>query len=161
MFRKVSRDPKQELSKERAVEILEKATSGVLNVLGDDDYPYGVPMSYGYKDGKLYFHCMPKGHKIDAMRKHNKVSFTVIETDRIVPEEYTTYFRSAIAFGRARIVEDSNEKREALMILVEKYSPGFIEAGKKEIESQLKAVGIFVVEIDHISGKEASELVTG
>jgi len=161
MFRKISRNKKQALSKERAVEILENATSGVLSVLGDDDYPYGVPMSYRYKDNKLYFHGMPKGHKMDAMQSHNKVSFTVIETDQVVPEEYTTYFRSVIVFGRAHMVDDPDEKRVALMNLVEKYSPDFIAGSGKEIESQLKGVGIFIVEIDHISGKEAIELAAG
>lgn len=157
MFREIKRNSKQVLSKDQCVAILQSATSGVLNVLGDDDYPYGVPMSYRFKDNKLYFHGMPKGHKMDAIAKHKKVSFTVIETDQIVPEEYTTYFRSVIVFGKAYVIEDLEEKRKALVNLVEKYSADFMEGSKAEIEAKLKGVCIFVVEIDHISGKEAIE----
>lgn len=157
MFRNIRRNKKQVLSEERSKAILEAATSGMLNVLGDDGYPYGVPLSYCYKNNKLYFHGMPVGHKMDAIRNHNKVSFTVIDTDQIVPEEYTTYFRSVIVFGKAHIMEELEEKREALVNLVEKYSADFIEGSYKEIEEKLEGVGIFTVEIDHISGKEAIE----
>ena len=157
MFREISRSTKQILTEQECERILEKATSGVLSVLGDDGYPYGVPMSYSYKEGKLYFHCMPRGHKFDAVRNYEKVSFTVIETDQVVPEEFTTYFRSVIVFGKVRIEEDPQKKREALMYLVEKYSADFMEGAHKEIESKLEAAGVFVVEAEHISGKEAIE----
>ena len=83
-------------------------TSGVLSVYGEDGYPYGVPLSYVYADGKLYFHSAKDGHKIDAVRNNNKVSFTVIAQDNIVAEEYTTYFQSVIAFGTARILEQDD-----------------------------------------------------
>lgn len=157
MFREVRRNKKQILSQEESLSILKKATSGVLCVLGDDEYPYGVPMSYGLEGNRLYFHCMPAGHKTDAMKRHDKVSFTVIETDQIVPEEYTTYFRSVIVFGRARFLEDADEKRRALRILAAKYSSDFMEGAEKEIEDKLRAVCIFVVDIEHLSGKEAIE----
>ena len=157
MFREVRRNKKQILSEEECRSILDKATSGVLCVLGDEEYPYGVPMSYGLEGNRLYFHCMPVGHKVDAMRQHDKVSFTVIETDQIVPEEYTTYFRSVIAFGRARFIEDEEEKRRALRILAAKYSANFMNGAEQEIEDKLKAVCIFTVEIEHLSGKEAIE----
>lgn len=157
MFREISRNKKQILSPERAMAVLENSTSGVLSLLGDHDYTYGVPMSYGYKDGKLYFHCAKKGHKIDAIKKHNKVSFTVIETDQIVPEEYTTYFRSVIVFGKLHFVEDIEQKREALNILVKKYSSDYVEGGKAEIDAKINAVEIITLDIEHISGKEAIE----
>ena len=106
----------------------------------DSDYPYGVPMSYAYDDGKLYFHGMPAGHKMDALKKHDKVSFTVIETDHIVPDEYTTYYRSVIVFGRAKIIEDPEEKVDALLKLVDKYSADYREGTMEEINGKLKAV---------------------
>lgn len=160
MFRKVSRNPKQELSKDECIEILNKLTSGVLNVLGDDDYPYGVPLSYSLEGDKLYFHGRPKGHKMDSIIKHNKASFTVIETDQVVPEEYTTYFRSVIVFGKIGIVEDLDEKRKILDHLVVKYSKDFIEGSKEEINAKIKGVCIFTLNIDHMSGKEAIEFAT-
>lgn len=157
MFREVRRNKKQVLSKDECSKILSSCSSGVLSVLGDDDYPYGVPLSYSYKDNRLYFHGMQLGHKIDSIKKHNKVSFTVIETDQVVAKEYTTYFRSVIVFGKAHIVEDLDEKRDILMKLIEKYSPDFVDGGDSYIEDSINAVGIFYIDIEHISGKEAIE----
>lgn len=157
MFREISRNKKQILSGEECLDILKKATSGVLCVLGDGDYPYGVPLSYAVSGDKLYFHCALKGHKVDALKKHEKASFTVIETDQIVPEEYTTYFRSVIAFGKVRFVENEEEKRQALMLLAEKYSAAFLDGAPKEIESKLKGVCVLEFGMEHLSGKEAIE----
>lgn len=159
MFRELTRDKRQVMSRERCDEILQKATSGVLCVLGDEDYPYGVPLSYAYKDNKLYFHCMPgKGHKWDAIKNHEKVCFTVIEQDQVVPNEYTSYFRSVIVFGKARIVENLDEKFELHDLLVDKYSPDFKEGVYEMFKERIEWMGAFVVEIDHVSGKEAIEL---
>ncbi|MBQ9060901.1 MAG: pyridoxamine 5'-phosphate oxidase family protein [Firmicutes bacterium] len=157
-FRKVSRDKRQILSKERSEEILAKASHGVLAVLGDGDYPYGVPVSFAYKDNTIYFHGMPSGHKFDAMKNHEKVCFTVVETDNVVPEEYTTYFRSVIVFGRARIIEDLEEKHKIVDYLVEKYSPGLEEGVHELFAKRIAWMGAFEIDVDHISGKEAIEL---
>lgn len=105
---------KQELSRQEIADILHKGTSGVLALLGDNDYPYAVPISYVYDDGKIYFHGAKSGHKIDAIQRTAKASFCVIDKDLVVPEEYTTYFRSVIAFGQIRIIEGDLEKRAAM-----------------------------------------------
>ncbi|MBE6898965.1 MAG: 5-nitroimidazole antibiotic resistance protein, partial [Ruminococcaceae bacterium] len=65
MFRDMRRK-QQALPYEESVTILESASSGVLAVLGDEGYPYTVPLSYVYREGKLYFHCASEGHKLDA-----------------------------------------------------------------------------------------------
>ena len=160
MFRSMRRS-KQVLSERETVEILEKGTSGVLAVSGDDRYPYAVPISYVYADGKIYFHSAAAGHKIDAMRRNEKVSFSVIGQDQIVPDEFTTYFRSAIAFGKVRIIEDVQEKKDAIRKLAVKYSPmpELKKALEEEIESQFKPLTMIEMTIDHLSGKEAIELV--
>ncbi|MCI8667705.1 MAG: 5-nitroimidazole antibiotic resistance protein, partial [Dorea sp.] len=111
MFREMRRK-KQILSNQENVELLEKETSGVLALLGDDEYPYAVPISYVYNNSKIYFHSAKEGHKIDAIRKCSKASFCVIAQDEIFPEKYTTHFKSVIAFGKIRILEDENEIRE-------------------------------------------------
>ena len=80
MFREMRRI-KQLLPEDTAKEILARNTGGTLALLGDDDYPYAVPMSYVYADGKIYFHCAKEGHKIDAIRNHDKASFCVIDQD--------------------------------------------------------------------------------
>lgn len=158
MFREIRRNKKQILSKDESVDILKNATSGVLSLLGDEDYTYGVPMSHVYHEGKLYFHCARKGHKADALDKHNKVSFTVIDKDQVVDEEYTTYYRSVIAFGRARFIDDKDEQRKIMPYFVSKFSPEHLEGGPAEIEKQLPALRIIEFDIEHISGKEAIEL---
>lgn len=157
MFREIRRDKRQILDKKESVEILKKASSGVLSVLGDEDYPYGVPLSFAVKDNTIYFHCMSEGHKIDAIRKHDKVSFTVIDTDQIVPEEYTTYYRSVIAFGRARIVDTFDEKFTAHYELVAKYCPDYLEGSYENNKESFNAMAVVAIDIEHISGKEAIE----
>lgn len=158
MFREMRRK-NQLLSKEESLDVLDRGTSGVLAVAGDDDYPYAVPMSYVYHDNKLYFHCAKTGHKLDAIARSEKVSFCVIDKDEVVPGEYTTYFRSVIAFGKARILEDAEEKRQALGLLAARYSPGHEQGRQQEIEKSFPHVCMVELAIDHMTGKEAIELV--
>ena len=157
MFREMRRKV-QALTAEATAEILKRNTSGVLSLNGDDGYPYGVPLSYVYLDSKLYFHCAGAGHKLDSILKDDKVSFCVIDQDQVVGEEYTTYFRSVIAFGRARVLEGA-EKLRPLVELCEKYYPGHLEQTRQKAEHALKNVSIVEVTIEHMTGKTAMELV--
>lgn len=158
MFRDMRRK-KQLLSVEETVAIFEKGTSGTLALLGDDDYPYAVPISYVYSDGKIYFHSAVAGHKIDAIKKYDKASFCVIDEDNVVSEEYTTYFRSAIAFGRVRIIEDNDIKHSAIRVLAEKYSFAHREGIENEINREYKILTMIEMDIEHMTGKEAIELI--
>ena len=158
MFREMRRK-KQLLPEAETIEILQSCTSGVLAVTGDNDYPYAVPLSYTYKDGKLFFHFAKEGHKLDSILRNNKVSFCVIKADDVVPQEFTTYFRSVIVFGRARILTEASEKKYALECLVEKYSPDYIAAGQSEIERDWNRVCAAELIIEHMTGKAAIELV--
>ncbi|MBR5229239.1 MAG: pyridoxamine 5'-phosphate oxidase family protein [Firmicutes bacterium] len=151
---------KQLLSAEDTAAILKRNTNGVLAVMGDEGYPYAVPVSYVYEEGKIYFHSGKQGHKMDALRSSEKVSFCVVDTDQIVPEEYTTYFRSVIAFGKPRIVEEDGEKLHALQILGRKYHPaGTEEYLNHYIQKEYAPVCIVAIDIDHMTGKEAIEFV--
>ena len=158
MFREIRRK-KQLLSQEDTIKIMERGTSGVLALLGDNDYPYAVPLSYVYCDSKIYFHAAKVGHKIDAIRKSEKASFCVIDADNVVPEEYTTYFRSAIAFGKVRIIENEEEKRNAIERLAARYTPDNEEGRLKEIEREYNILCMIEFDIEHMTGKEAIELV--
>ena len=172
-FREMRRK-RQQLSEEESIGILQKATSGTLALLGDGGYPYAVPISYVYHEGKLYFHSAMAGHKIDAIRKCDKASFCVIEKDDVQPEKYTTFFRSVIAFGRIHIIEDEggthdvdnivggyHEKLEVARMLGNRYNPNQDEALQKEIESGLSRMLAIRFDIEHLTGKEAIELVRG
>jgi len=157
MFREMRRK-KQLLSTEDTVAVMDRCTNGVLACYGDDDYPYAVPVSYVYFNDKIYFHSAKSGHKIDAIMINPKVSFTVIDEDTIVSEEYTTYFRSIIAFGKARIAE-GDERFKAFEALVEKYSGDQPkEAKHKEITGCTQS-HIIAIDVEHIAGKEAIEYV--
>lgn len=157
-FRQMRRK-RQQLSQEESIAILQKATAGTLALLGDDGYPYAVPISYVYNEGKLYFHSALNGHKVDAIRKYDKASFCVIEQDDVQPEKYTTFFRSVIAFGRIHIVEDEKEKLEIVRMLGNRYNPNQDDALQKEIESGLSRLLAIRLDIEHLTGKEAIELV--
>ena len=158
MFREMRRS-KQRLPREVAVEILERNTSGVLALSGDEGYPYAVPMSYVYAEGKIYFHSAKNGHKIDAIQRNEKASFCVIDQDQIVPERYTTFFRSVIVFGRLRLVEDMEEMRRIAATLAMKYSADFKEGIPKEINASIRNMAVLELTIDHITAKEAIELI--
>jgi uncharacterized protein len=158
MFRKMRRK-KQLLSEAETIEILQSCTSGVLAVAGDNDYPYAVPLSYAYKDGKLFFHFAKEGHKIDSIGRNDKVSFCVIKTDDIIQKTFTTHFRSAIVFGRIKILTEDSEKKYALECLVEKYSPDYIAEGQFEIEREWKRVCTAEIKIEHMTGKAAIEII--
>lgn len=157
MFREMRRS-KQSLSIEDIIGVIARCTNGVLACLGDEGYPYAVPLSYVYFNGRIYFHSAKAGHKIDAIMKNPKVSFSVIDEDKIVSEEYTTHFRSVIAFGKARVVE-GDEWLESFRALVEKYSGDQPEEAKnKEISKCTKAY-IIAIDVEHIAGKESIEFV--
>ena len=157
-FREMRRK-RQQLSDEESISILQKATSGTLALLGDNGYPYAVPISYVYSDSKLYFHSALSGHKIDAIRNCDKASFCVIDKDDVQPERYTTFFRSVIVFGRIHIIEDDTEKLAMARMLGNRYNPNNDESLQKEIEGGLSRMLMIRFDIEHLTGKEAIELV--
>ena len=100
MFRAMRRE-KQQLSNQEAVRILEQGKTGVLAVISENGYPYTVPLNYVYYDGKIYFHSAKSGHKIDAIRACDKVSFCVVSKDDVIKEKLTTAYESAIFFWQS------------------------------------------------------------
>ena len=159
MFREMRRK-KQLLTSEESTAVLMRGTSGVLAVLEDDGYPYAVPISYAYYATHIYFHCAKAGHKLDAIKRNNKASFCVIDKDEVIPEEYTSYFRSVIAFGTIRIMENEQEKRDAIEKLALKYAPDDTAGHRKAvIDREWGPLCMLEMTIEHLSGKEAIELV--
>lgn len=152
------RRAKQRLSPEESLAILEKGSSGVL-ALWDGEEPYAVPLSYVYHQGKLYFHCARAGRKLEAARVCPKVSFCVVAADHVIPEKYTTAYRSVIVSGRLRIIEDEAEMVPALRLLAEKYNPGHSEDTEREISAGLSHMFMLELSADEISGKQGKELL--
>jgi len=143
-FRKTRRT-NQDISQKECEEILQRSTAGVLAVLGDGEYPYAVPLSFVYYKGLLYFHCAKEGHKLDAIQRSRKASFCVIDQDKLVPEEYTTYYRSVITFGQAELVSDPREQHDALLLLAEKTGTQGYTA-------------VIRLTVEHMTGKEGKAL---
>ena len=154
MFREMRRY-KQALTEDECAEILRRERRGVLATLGDDGYPYAVPLNFVYEDGKIYFHCAGEGHKIDAIRRCDKASFCVTEQGERAPGEWWFKVRSVIAFGRVRMLEDRDEVLSRVRALGLKYAaPDYVE---KEIQKDGKRVQCLELTIEHMTGKRVNE----
>lgn len=150
------RRSRQQIDRTECDRVLRDCTHGVLAICGDGVHPYAVPLSYAYDGKAIYFHSAKSGHKLDEIAANPCASFCVVEKDDIVPEEYTSYYRSVIAFGAvSEIVGD--DAMAALRLLCEKYSPGLDHAD--ELSRCGGRVTMLRLDIDYISGKEAIELV--
>lgn len=156
-FREMRRK-RQQLPDDEALALLQNASSGVLSVLDENGYPYGVPISYVYDSGTLYFHSALSGQKIDAIHHTEKASFTIICKDELHPEAFTTYYRSVICFGRVRILDSAPEKLHALYLLGKRFNPNDEQALETEIKNGIKRVAVIEFTIEHFTGKEAIEL---
>lgn len=150
---------KQALTREQCEEILNRGTSGVLAVAGEDGWPYALPLSYVWQEGRVLFHFALAGHKLDAIRTDERASFCVVGRDQVVPEEYTTYYRSVIVFGRARVIDRPEEKRRAVEALAEKYRPGCPEAMAAEIDGAWDRFLMVELIPERVTGKQAKELM--
>jgi len=149
---KTMRRTDREIPRLEAEEILASGAYGVLSTVGEDGQPYGVPVSYTYRNNCIYFHCAAVGHKIENIQANPRVSFCVVGNTRVMPAERTVKYESAIAFGVASEVQGP-EKDDALLALLEKYSAEYIEEGKIVITKSGKTTTVIKIEINHISGK--------
>lgn len=155
MFRKMRRF-KQQLDEERCIEILKNEPRGVLAVLGDEGYPYTLPLDFVYDDGKIYFHSAVEGHKVDAIRKCDKASFCVLDKGVQEDGDWAYYFDSVIAFGRIKIVEDRNIAEEKLRLLGLKYFPT-AEMVEHDMAKNAKRALVLELSIEHMTGKHVHE----
>lgn len=156
-FRPLIRKNK-ELSREECLELLRNEKRGVLSVLGDGGYPYGTPMDHFYndKDGKLYFHCGRIGHRLDALRANDKVSFCCMDGGTPVPGSWALQVRSVIAFGRVEIIDD----RERVYDIAARLSRKFTDDEEyiaREIERSGRGTLLLAMSIEHICGKKVTE----
>ena len=142
----------REITTREAIEILDSAEYGVLSTVGKDGQPYGVPLSYVYRNSSIYFHCALIGQKLDNIADNPRVSFCVVGKTKVLPFKFATEYESAVAFGLASEVY-GNERYNALVWLLEKYCPDFVDEGKQYIGLKDKATKVIKIEISHVSGK--------
>lgn len=152
MFRELRRKEKK-INKEESIDILNRKSWGVLSVLGDEGYPYGIPLNYVYSNNSIYIHGALNGHKIDSITKESKVSFTVVDYDTLIPEKFDTLYKSVIIFGKAEVIENFDEKRNGLMKFIEKFSSDFMISGEKYVDNLIDKTNLIKVSIEHVSGK--------
>ncbi|MDF2873829.1 MAG: putative flavin-nucleotide-binding protein [Sporomusa sp.] len=151
MFKQMRRCDRQ-AGVEDTVAILEKCEYGVLSTVNPDSVPYGVPLSYIYKDGSIYFHSAGEGHKLDNITANSKVSFCVVGDKKSLPEKFTTNYESVIVFGQASPVQGA-EKEAVLLALISKYAPDHMVAGAEYARKAGDKTTVIKVIIEHITGK--------
>ena len=157
MFKAIRRKNK-EIDTDKSKALLLSCRRGVLAVNGDDGYPYAIPINYIYDkaDGRIYFHGAKAGHKIDSLRKCDKVCFTVYGNETVKQEAWAPFLQSVVVFGRCRLVEPGAKADMLLKKLALKYYPSD-QLVDEEIARAGKAAQIFEIEIEHLSGKEVQE----
>lgn len=150
MYRDMRKIERQ-LDTSEADHILLNGEYGILSTVNEDGTPYGVPLSYAYADGIIYFHCAKDvGHKVDNLEHQPNACFTVVGSTEVLPAKFSTKYESVIAFGK---VQKAADKLLGLRLLVEKYSPDFMEKGRVYAESSLETVAVYELVIDHMTAK--------
>lgn len=157
MFRELIRKNKK-LSLEECIHILKTEKRGVLSVNGDNGYPYGMPMNHLYdeEDGKIYFHCGKAGHRLDALRKDNKVSFCVYDKGYRKPGQWPLNINSVVVFGRINIVSDYDKIAAVTTKLSHKFTPDDTYI-RDEIERNIHRTLLLELTPEHICGKAVEE----
>jgi nitroimidazol reductase NimA-like FMN-containing flavoprotein (pyridoxamine 5'-phosphate oxidase superfamily) len=142
----------REISEQEARQLLAQGEYGVLSTVSPDGAPYGVPISYVYHQGEIFFHSAPEGRKVEYLTAGARASFCVVGATEILPEKFSTRYESAIASGEIREL-DGDEKRAALTRLVEKYAPEFRPQGEAYIAQAEDTTRVFALCVRHLTGK--------
>ena len=157
MFRQMRRF-KQQIPEEECIDVLKTELRGVLSVIGDDGYPYGMPLDHWYSeaDGKLYFHCAREGHKLDAVTRNDKVSYCVMDKGFRKDGDWSLNIRSVIIFGRMKVVEDEEKKREICTNICRRFTDDE-EYLQKELKNAFPRVCCLELTPEHMTGKLVNE----
>ena len=153
MFREI-RKKSREIFDNDITTILNSAEYGTLATVDEYGMPYATPLNYVYYDNAIYFHSSPYGHKLDNIANNSKVSFCVVTDTCIIPEKFTTKYKSVVAFGTASWVIGT-VKEAALIEFIKKYSPEYLEKGKVYVEKAKASTTVIKIEIDYLTGKSS------
>ena len=140
------------ISPQEALSILKNAEYGVLSTVGEDGLPYGVPLSYVLIDQALYIHSALDGRKLDNLTTQPSVSFCVVGATQVLPARFTTAFESVIVSAKASEVF-GDEKQQALMALIDKYSAEYKTEGLAYIEKANMKTRVIKLSIESMTGK--------
>lgn len=142
----------REIDRKDAMELLIAGGYGTLSTIGEDGYPYGLPVNYVVMEDRIYIHCAKEGQKLSNIAYSDKVSFSVVGNAVVVPEEFSTNYESVVVYGRAQLITDE-EKAKALFAFIEKYAPKRIEEGRAYIARMAAATAVIGIGIDQLTGK--------
>ncbi|MEG6501647.1 MULTISPECIES: pyridoxamine 5'-phosphate oxidase family protein [unclassified Desulfovibrio] len=153
MYRDMRRKDRQ-ISHEEALEILQNEEYGFLATVDKNNQPYVVPLSYVLIKNEIFFHSAFSGQKIDNIANEEKVCFSVVgKTQPVYDKNFTTYFESVVVYGKARIIDAIDVKKDVLFELAKKYLPDCIDMAEGAIKGSISRTGIIALTIDHITGK--------
>lgn len=152
MFKEM-RQKRKLMSESDTIQIIKATDYGTLATLGTNGYPYSVPLNYAYHNNAIYFHSAQDGNKIENITFNNHVSFSIVSYYKILPEKFDAEYDSVIVYGKVFEVTDSDEKKQALLLLLEKYSANFQLEGMAYIERAINAVSIYKIQVEHMTGK--------
>ncbi len=142
----------RKISKSEAIEILQKGEFGVLSMCTSNCEGYGIPLNFAFKNNEIYFHCALEGTKLEYLKQNNRASFCVVGRTNLLPAQFGTKYESAIAFGVVTEIE-GDEKHEALMLLLQKYSANFIPEGTVYVNKAFDTVKVLKLSIIELTGK--------
>ncbi len=151
-FRHVRRK-NREVAEEEARRILDRAEYGVLATVGADGWPYAVPVNHAVSGDTIYVHCARAGHKLDNLAHQERVSYCAVASARVLPEQLSTLYESAIVFGRAALVDDPAERQHALELLARRFCGGLTPAARETIRADGPRTAVVRIRIEHITGK--------
>ena len=151
---KIMRRKEKAIETSAAIKLLANCEYGILSTVDNNGQPYGAPLNYVYKNNHIYFHGALTGHKIENIKNNPKVSFCTIGDTKIIPSLFGTEYVSVVVFGVASEVQGS-ERYDALLWLLEKYSPDYIEEGKAYIKRYDRVAKVIKISIKSISGKSS------
>lgn len=157
MFRPLRRT-KNAIDEAAAKALLRESKRGVFAVNGDDGYPYAIPINYFYDEeaGKIFFHGAKAGHKVDALKKNDKVCFTVYGNEIKKEDDWAPFLSSVVVFGRCKLISDDVATENRVRELAMKYYPTKEEV-EEEIAKDIRAVQLYEITIEHMCGKQIHE----
>ncbi len=145
------------LTEQESFELLTRSDVGILSTVSEDGLCYGVPVNYAVTNGAIYIHGYLDGFKIKNIRYNNKVSFTVVGKNKVMPDKFDTLYESVIVYGKASFVSDDAEKRMTLITLCEKFCKGFLDQAENYIEKDIGRTTVIKIDIEKITGKANKE----
>lgn len=153
MFTKMRRADRA-LDTAETQEILQQGSFGFLAMTGLNEYPYGIPLNYVYSENSIYVHAASEGHKLECLKSSNKVTFCVVGEATVLPDKFSTRYKSAIVYGTAHELK-GDEKLEALIKLVHKYadSEDCVAKGKQYAQKDHGITAVLRIDIDYMTGK--------